>query len=686
MRPSHLGPNLWRAAGRRSRRLSFAELLAHPFLANGRQRHWPDHHHRGRRAANSVSRKTEGRGRRVMDPALDALARAASAPRAQAGTPLRIRGGGTKDFYGGALAGDVRRHPASTPASSITSRTRARHHGARRNVAFPAIESAMRARGQMLGVRAAALRPGGHARRHRRRQSGLSVPAPALRRRRAATSCSACSVLDGAGRAPDVRRAGHEERGGLRRVAPHERARSARSGSSPKCRSNASRCWRTETTVVFECAADEAIRRANEWGGQPLPLSATCFHDGQPDPCGCRGAQPAVPGRDGEDRRGQLLRRRGRLLEQPCAITPTRSSRPPSKDDKPLWRLSVRSAAPYTDLGGDQLIEWGGALRWLAATERACRPGQRSACGPPRRAGTRRCFAVPSRQPTRSIPWIKRSPRSIARSRRCSIRRACSIAAALDSLMQTDLAPEYRDTHDGREADTILRSCVHCGFCTATCPTYQLLGDELDGLRGRIYLIKQVLEGAAVTEKTQLHLDRCLTCRSCETTCPSGVQYGRLIDIGRRLVDAKVGRSPADGAQRWMLRRTLPVEALVQRGAHDGAPGQGPAAARARRSHSRRPESRRRVARAAPRPQDADPGGLRAAGAQAQHRRRGARVLDRIGITPMPRAGRRLLRRAAASPDREDEAQTIVRKHRRVVAAACIAEWRRSSSRPPPAV
>ena len=96
--------------------------------------------------------------------------------------------------------------------------------------------------------------------------------------------------------------------------------------------------------------------------------------------------------------------------------------------------------------------------------------------------------------------------------------------------MQTNLAPEYRDTHDGREADAILRSCVHCGFCTATCPTYQLLGDELDGPRGRIYLIKQVLEGEPVTAKTQLHLDRCLTCRNCETTCPSGVQYGRLIE------------------------------------------------------------------------------------------------------------------------------------------------------------
>ena len=108
--------------------------------------------------------------------------------------------------------------------------------------------------------------------------------------------------------------------------------------------------------------------------------------------------------------------------------------------------------------------------------------------------------------------------------------------------MQTQLADWIRDTPDGREADAILRKCVHCGFCTATCPTYQLLGDELDGPRGRIYLMKQMLEGGAVTAKTQLHLDRCLTCRNCETTCPSGVQYGRLVDIGRKLVDEHVER------------------------------------------------------------------------------------------------------------------------------------------------
>ncbi len=124
--------------------------------------------------------------------------------------------------------------------------------------------------------------------------------------------------------------------------------------------------------------------------------------------------------------------------------------------------------------------------------------------------------------------------------------------------MQTNLSAEFRNTTDGLEAEAILRKCVHCGFCTATCPTYQLLGDELDGPRGRIYLIKQVLEGEAPTRATQLHLDRCLTCRNCETTCPSGVQYGHLVDIGRKIVDDKVKRPAAEQAVRWALKEGLP--------------------------------------------------------------------------------------------------------------------------------
>ena len=123
--------------------------------------------------------------------------------------------------------------------------------------------------------------------------------------------------------------------------------------------------------------------------------------------------------------------------------------------------------------------------------------------------------------------------------------------------MQTQLSPRYQGTPDGLAAEAILRKCVHCGFCTATCPTYQLLGDELDSPRGRIYLMKQVLEGVTPTRKTQAHLDRCLTCRNCETTCPSGVQYGHLLDIGRKLVDEQVPRPAGERALRWALKEGL---------------------------------------------------------------------------------------------------------------------------------
>ncbi|WP_292977899.1 glycolate oxidase subunit GlcF [Nitrosomonas sp.] len=128
--------------------------------------------------------------------------------------------------------------------------------------------------------------------------------------------------------------------------------------------------------------------------------------------------------------------------------------------------------------------------------------------------------------------------------------------------MQTHLTDLIKNTPEGQEADAILRNCVHCGFCLATCPTYQLLGNELDSPRGRIYLIKQMLEGQEVTETTQLHLDRCLTCRACETTCPSGVQYGHLLDIGRGMVEQKIRRTPYVTFKRYLLRKLLPNRAL----------------------------------------------------------------------------------------------------------------------------
>ena len=130
--------------------------------------------------------------------------------------------------------------------------------------------------------------------------------------------------------------------------------------------------------------------------------------------------------------------------------------------------------------------------------------------------------------------------------------------------MQTALADFIRETSQGHEADAILRSCVHCGFCLPACPTYQLLGDELDGPRGRIYLMKQLLEGQPTTASTQLHLDRCLTCRACESACPSGVQYGRLLDIGRTVIEERIARPPGARLKRYLLRKIVPHRGCIR--------------------------------------------------------------------------------------------------------------------------
>jgi len=207
--------------------------------------------------------------------------------------------------------------------------------------------------------------------------------------------------------------------------------------------------------------------------------------------------------------------------------------------------------------------------------------------------------------------------------------------------MQTTLSDAAKRLARAEEAESILRTCVHCGFCNATCPTYQLLGDELDGPRGRIYLIKQVLEGHPASAKTQLHLDRCLSCRNCETTCPSGVDYHNLLDIGRAVVDQAVPRPPLQRALRSGLRNLVSHPAtfkrLVQLGRSVDSLLPAPFKAKLPRS----------VPRAQPRP-------------QPRHARRvlllegcvqptlspntnaaAARVLDRLGIsvTAAPQAG-----------------------------------------------
>lgn len=228
--------------------------------------------------------------------------------------------------------------------------------------------------------------------------------------------------------------------------------------------------------------------------------------------------------------------------------------------------------------------------------------------------------------------------------------------------MKTELAPEFRDTPEGQEADAILRSCVHCGFCTATCPTYQLLGDELDGPRGRIYLIKEVLEGAPVTQKTQLHLDRCLTCRSCETTCPSGVRYGQLLDIGRNIVEAKVGRTGVERLERVGLRKALLSRPLfgtalamgrvarhiLPRELAERIPAGAPAGTWPAPRHARKMIVMEGCVQPSLKP------GIDAAM---------ARVLDRLGISPLRVAGGGCCGALSHHLSAEDEARAIVRRN-----------------------
>jgi glycolate oxidase iron-sulfur subunit len=229
--------------------------------------------------------------------------------------------------------------------------------------------------------------------------------------------------------------------------------------------------------------------------------------------------------------------------------------------------------------------------------------------------------------------------------------------------MQTKLADFIRDTPEGREAEAILRNCVHCGFCNATCPTYQLLGDELDGPRGRIYLIKQTLEGQPVTQSTQLHLDRCLTCRACETTCPSGVHYSRLLDIGRDVVDSQVKRSPGDALARTALRKVITRPAVF-----------GPLLKLGRLVRPALPPSVRRKVPPAGNESRAQP--------RANHARRmlvlegcvqpalspatnaaAARVLDRLGISLVPAARAGCCGAVSFHLDAREEALDFMRRN-----------------------
>jgi glycolate oxidase iron-sulfur subunit len=202
--------------------------------------------------------------------------------------------------------------------------------------------------------------------------------------------------------------------------------------------------------------------------------------------------------------------------------------------------------------------------------------------------------------------------------------------------MQTTLSEQARQLPRAEEAESILRTCVHCGFCNATCPTYQLLGDELDGPRGRIYLIKQVLEGNEVTQKTQQHLDRCLSCRNCETTCPSGVDYHNLLDIGRAVVDAAVPRPLEQRLLREGLRRVVPNPGLFKALVSSGQ------VFRALLPNTLQGKLPRRVYPAKPRPtvrharQVLILEGCVQPGLSPNTNAATARVLDRLGISVLP--------------------------------------------------
>ena len=228
--------------------------------------------------------------------------------------------------------------------------------------------------------------------------------------------------------------------------------------------------------------------------------------------------------------------------------------------------------------------------------------------------------------------------------------------------MQTRLADFIRDTPEGREAEAILRKCVHCGFCTATCPTYQVLGDDLDSPRGRIYLIKRALEGAPVTERTQLHLDRCLTCRACETTCPTGVRYGRLVDIGRHIVEARVPRGPLESAWRRALETVIsrpslfgPLFRIGQLARpflpsalkHKVPPAAAPAGAWPVTNHARRMIVLEGCAQPSLSP---------ATNAAA------SRVLDRLGITLVREAGAACCGAVSFHLNRQDRALEVMRR------------------------
>ena len=312
-------------------------------------------------------------------------------------------------------------------------------------------------------------------------------------------------------------------------------------------------------TLEFDWDELRSLEELARWRALPLPINASAWHEGclrvrlagatAAVESGCRrlggarieAGEAAVWWEGVRDHGHAFFRPSGaRLASGEC-----------------LWRISVPPTTP--PLGGRSFIEWGGAQRWSYARAEAAREVRTRAQAAGGHATLVRAadksigaFAPVAEPLARSPP----RPEERLRSGSCVQPRAL-VRRPVREQMQTKLSTEFEGTALGLEAQSILRKCVHCGFCNATCPTYQLLGDELDGPRGRIYLIKEMLEGHAVTELTQRHLDRCLTCRNCETTCPSGVRYGHLLEIGRHVLEQRVDRPLLAKTGRWLLKESL---------------------------------------------------------------------------------------------------------------------------------
>ena len=613
--------------------------------------------------------------------------RRGSARRAAKHAPLRIRGGGTKDFYGERARRRRARHAASYAGIVDYEPTELVITARAGTPLADDRERDARARPDAR-VRAAALR------RRRRRSAarsprdcpGRAAPMPA----RCATSCSACEILDGTRRATRVRRPRDEERRGLRRVAPDDgRARHAR------------RAHRSLAQVPAAAASVEATRVLRVLGRRGDPAASTngaasrcrCRRPAfttAGSRCGCPARRPAVEAAVREARRRRRAADARRVLGERARAHASRSSSRRARRARRCGGCRSSRRAPYTDLGGEQLIEWGGALRWLAADERTD-PRTRARVGARATAATRRCSAPPTRRSTCSI--------------RC--RRRCSalhrrLKAVFDPARHPQSRPAVPGSSDGRMQTNLARR-FHPRHARgprsrrdpARVRALRLLHGDLPDLSAARRRARRPARPHLPHQAGARGRARSPRRRSCTSTAASpaaaarrrarrACKYGRLVDIGRHVVEASVGRArPRKRAQRWSLRKTLLSRGAVRRRARRWAGCvKGLLPRELARSHSGAAHGRRVAGAAAP-AQDARRS--KAACSRRSRRastRRCARVLDRIGISLAARAGGGC---CGALPHhlsgRGRGARHRPPQHRRLVAARRIAASRRSSSR-----